>query len=145
MRKYPERPIVAVGAVILERDRVLLVQRGQEPRKGEWSLPGGVVELGESLERALEREVQEETCVNVEVQGVVDILDSIRRDGDGNVEYHFVIVDYLCRVRGGTATCGSDADAVEWVERSNLDAYGLTNTLRAVIRKAADSKRASDP
>ena len=118
--EYPDRPIVAVGAVILDGDRVLLVQRGQEPLKGEWSLPGGAVEVGETLDAALAREVREETALDVEVGPVVEVLDSIRRDADGRVEYHYVIIDYACRVRGGTPTAaahGTDADDVRWVAR----------------------------
>ena len=93
-----------MGAVILDGDRVLLVQRGQEPLKGEWSLPGGAVELGETLEEALVREVREETSLDVAVGPVVEVFDSIRRDARGRAEYHYVIIDYTCRVRGGTPT-----------------------------------------
>ena len=139
MRKYPDRPIVAVGAVILDGDRVLLVQRGHEPLKGEWSLPGGAVELGESLEEALVREVREETSLDVTVGPVVEVFDSIRRDAGGRAEYHYVIIDYACRVRGGTATAaarGSDAADVRWVPLAEIEQYGVTSTAIAVIRKA---------
>jgi ADP-ribose pyrophosphatase YjhB (NUDIX family) len=140
LRKYPDRPIVAVGAVILDGDRVLLVRRGQEPLKGEWSLPGGVVELGETLEAALTREVREETSLDVVVGPVVEVLDSIRRDAGGRAEYHYIIVDYACRVRGGTsiaASRGTDAADVRWVAVADLEHYGVTTTAIAVIRKAA--------
>jgi ADP-ribose pyrophosphatase YjhB (NUDIX family) len=140
VRKYPDTPIVAVGAVILDGDHVLLVQRGQEPLKGEWSLPGGVVELGETLEGALAREVREETSLDVVVGAVVEVLDSIRRDAGGRVEYHYIIVDYACRVRGGTSTVasrGTDAADVRWVAVVDLERYGVTTTAIAVIRKAA--------
>jgi len=138
VRQYPERPIVAVGAVIVDGDRVLLVKRGHEPLKGEWSLPGGAVEVGETLEAALVREVREETCLDVRVGPVVEVLDRIRPDAAGRVEYHYVIVDYVCRVEGGAAACGSDADEVRWVDRRDLESYRLTPGARAVIEKAFD-------
>jgi 8-oxo-dGTP diphosphatase len=136
VRQYPERPIVAVGAVILDGDRVLLVKRGHEPRKGEWSLPGGAVEVGETLETALVREVREETCLDVSIGPVVDVLDRIRPDTAGRVEYHYVIVDYVCRVVSGAAACGSDADDLRWVNRGDLETFRLTPGVLAVIEKA---------
>jgi 8-oxo-dGTP diphosphatase len=139
LRAYPDRPIVAVGAVILDAGRVLLVRRGQEPLKGEWSLPGGAVEVGETLEAALVREVREETSLDVVVGPVVEVLDSIRHDADGRAQYHYVIVDYACRVRAGTPTAavrGTDADDVQWVPVEELDRYRVTATAIAVIRKA---------
>ena len=136
MRKYPERPIVAVGAVIIDGARVLLIKRANEPSKGEWSLPGGAVEIGESLEAALAREVREETCLDVTVGPVVEVLDRIRRDEVDRVEYHYVIVDYLCHPRGGTAACGSDADEVRWAALDDLASFRLTPGVMAVIEKA---------
>ena len=136
MRQYPERPIVAVGAVILEGERVLLIKRANEPLKGEWSLPGGAVEVGESLEAALVREVREETCLDVMVGPVLEVLDRIRRDAVDRVEYHYVIIDYVCRLRGGSAARGSDADEVRWAHRSDLASYHLTPGAAAVIEKA---------
>ena len=127
--------------MILDGDRVLLVQRGQEPLKGEWSLPGGMVELGETLEAALAREVREESGLDVVVGPVVEVLDSIRRDGGGRTEYHYVIIDYACYVRSGTttaATRGSDADDVRWVPLNELEQYRVTTTAIEVIRQAAD-------
>jgi 8-oxo-dGTP diphosphatase len=128
--------------VVLDGDRVLLIQRGHEPLKGEWSLPGGAVELGETLEAALAREVREETALDVVVGPVVEVLDSIRRDAIGRPEYHYIIVDYACRVRGATSTVaahGTDAAAVRWVPIAELEAYGVTAAAIAVIRKAAVS------
>jgi 8-oxo-dGTP diphosphatase len=142
VRKYPDRPIVGVGAVIVDGDRVLLVKRAHEPLKGEWSLPGGAVEVGEPLEAALVREVREETCLDVTVGPVVEVLDRIGRDANDRVEYHFVIVDYLCRVVGGTARCGSDAEDVRWVERTDLATYHLTTAASAVIDKAFSIQQA---
>jgi 8-oxo-dGTP diphosphatase len=133
---------VAVGAVVLDGARVLLVKRGQEPLKGQWSLPGGAVETGETLHAALVREVREETCLEVEVGPVVEVLDSIRLDAEGRTEYHYIIIDYACRVRAGTsplAACGSDAAAVEWVDAADLESFQVTPTAIAVIRKALAS------
>jgi ADP-ribose pyrophosphatase YjhB (NUDIX family) len=105
-----------VGAVIVEAGRVLLVQRGAEPLKGHWSLPGGLVELGEELANAVAREVREETGLVVEPLEPIELLDRIYRE-DERVRYHYVIADYLCRVTGGELLAASDADAVRWVER----------------------------
>src|SRR3977135_2354347 len=122
-RRHPERPIVAVGAVIVDGDRVLLVKRGQEPLKGEWSLPGGAVEIGETLEEAIRREVREETCLDVEVGPIVDVLDRIRYDPDGRIKFHYVLVDFLCRPLGGTLQGASDAEEAAVGERAGAAAY----------------------
>jgi 8-oxo-dGTP diphosphatase len=138
LRQYPERPIVGVGAVIVDGDRVLLIKRAHEPLKGEWSLPGGAVDVGETLEAALAREVLEETGLEVSVGPVVEVLDSVRRDADGRVEYHFVIIDYRCTVRSGTASASSDAADCRWLGVSQLDDYTLTPMTLKVIRKATN-------
>jgi len=116
-REFPETPLVGVGAVVVDEGRVLLVRRGTEPLKGEWSLPGGVLELGESLLSGVVREVLEETGLTVEPLELVELLDRIHRVND-RVRYHYVIADYLCRVTGGELRAASDADAVRWVERA---------------------------
>jgi 8-oxo-dGTP diphosphatase len=136
VRSFPDRPIVSVGAVVVDGDRVLLVKRGHEPLKGEWSLPGGVVELGETLGEALAREVREETGLDVAIGPVVEVLDRVQRAGDGRVEFHFVIIDYLCRARGGSLASASDADDVRWVAVADLGSFRPTASVSAVVRKA---------
>ncbi len=135
-REYPERPIVGVGAVVVDGGRVLLVRRGNEPLKGEWSLPGGAVECGETLRAAIAREVREETGLEVEVGPTVDVLDRIRLDDGGRVLYHYVLVDFACKPTGGTLACGSDAADVAWVRPDDLGAYRLAETTVTVINKA---------
>ena len=132
---------MAVGAVILDGDRVLLVQRGHEPSMGAWSLPGGAVELGETLDAALAREVLEETGLSVEVGPVVEVLDRVQFDADGRVGYHYVIVDYLCRPFAGAAVCGSDARDVRWVRVADLAALHVTPKAIEVINKGLDLRR----
>jgi len=125
-REFPDSPIVGVGAVVVDGERVLLVQRGHEPSKGKWSLPGGILELGESLAEGVAREVLEETGLVVEIIELVELLDRVHR-GDGpsgeRVRYHYVIADYLCRVVGGALQAASDADAVRWVERAEWNSH----------------------
>ncbi len=135
-RTYPEAPIVAVGAVVMDRDSVLLIQRGQEPQKGAWTLPGGAVELGETLEQAIRREVLEETGLEVEPVRIVEILDRISRDPDGRIAYHYVLVDFACEVLGGVLCCASDALEARWVAAGNLPDEGLDEASLAVILKA---------
>ncbi len=121
-REFPIAPLVGVGAVVVEQGRVLLVQRGTEPAKGKWSIPGGLIDVGESLGEAVAREVLEETGLVVEPIELIELLDRIHRDGD-RVRYHYVIADYLCRVVGGTLLAASDADAVRWVERAEWNSH----------------------
>jgi 8-oxo-dGTP diphosphatase len=139
VRRYPDRPIVSVGAVVIDGDRVMLVKRGREPLKGQWSLPGGVVEAGEDLHAAVAREVREETGLEVDVGPVVAVLDRISRDADGRVEYHYVIIDYACRAVGGSLACASDADDARWVARSDVDDYGVTTAVAAAIGQAFET------
>ena len=124
IREFPQAPLVGVGAVIVEQGKVLLVQRGSEPLKGHWSLPGGLVEVGESLHAAVVREVTEETGLLVEPVELVELLDRIYRDGD-RVRYHYVIADYLCRVTGGSLQAASDAAAARWVERAEWNSHSI--------------------
>jgi ADP-ribose pyrophosphatase YjhB (NUDIX family) len=125
-REFPDAPIVGVGAVVVDRDRVLLVQRGREPSKGKWSLPGGVLELGESLTEAVAREVKEETGLEVEAIELIELIDRIIREESPEgrrIRYHYVIADYLCRVVGGALQAASDAAAVRWVERAEWNSH----------------------
>jgi 8-oxo-dGTP diphosphatase len=134
-RGYPEQPIVGVGAVIVDGGRVLLVRRATEPLKGEWSVPGGMLELGEKLRDAVRREVLEETGLFVEPGEVLDVFDSIFTDGQGRTEYHYVLVDYLCRGISGEATAGTDVSDVKWVRENDLPAMGLRDSIQQVVRK----------
>jgi 8-oxo-dGTP diphosphatase len=121
-REFPTAPLVGVGAIVVDNGRVLLVCRGREPMKGHWTLPGGVLELGESLVDGVKREIVEETGLEVEPIELVEVLDRIHRDGE-RVRYHYVIADYLCRVTGGELRAASDADAVRWVERAQWNSH----------------------
>jgi len=136
LRTYPERPIVGVGAIVLDGDRVLLVKRAHEPLKGEWSVPGGVVDVGETLEEAIRREVREETCLDIEVGPIVDVLDRIRYDPDGRVKFHYVLVDFVCRPVSGTLQCASDAEEAMWAECADLGRYGVADATISIIDKA---------
>lgn len=125
-REFPNAPIVGVGAVIVDKGRVLLVQRGREPSKGKWSLPGGMLELGESLSEGIAREVEEETGLIAEPVELIELIDRIVKQPEsegGRIRYHYVIADYLCRVAGGNLCAASDAEAVRWVERAEWNSH----------------------
>ena len=140
-RRYPSRPFVGVGAIILERGRVLMAQRGKPPLKGWWSLPGGLLELGEALADGLRREVLEETGLEVRPLGVLEVFERIMRDAAGAPEYHYVLIDYICRATGGTLRAGDDVCAVEWVRRRDLARLTITEGTLAVIEKAFRDRR----
>ena len=132
-REFPAAPLVGVGAVIVKDGRVLLVQRGTEPARGRWSIPGGLIEVGEMLTEAVVREVREETGLEVEPIELVELLDRIHRDGD-RVRYHYVIADYLCRVVGGTLNAASDAAAVRWVEHAEWNSHSALQLDPVTVR-----------
>jgi mutator protein MutT len=132
-REFPEAPLVGVGAVIVDKGRVLLVRRGTEPMLGHWTLPGGLLEIGESLTAGVVREVREETGLTVEPLELIELLDRIHRDGE-RVRYHYVIADYLCRVTGGEVKAASDADAVRWVERAEWNSHSALRLDPVTVR-----------
>ena len=121
-REFPHAPVLAIGAVVEREGRVLLVRRGSEPLKGRWTLPGGMLEVGETLAEGVAREVSEETGLLVEPIELIEVLDRIHREG-GRVRFHYVIADYLCRVTGGELRAASDADAVRWAERAEWSSH----------------------
>jgi mutator protein MutT len=141
LKAFPAQPIVGVGGVILDGPRVVLVKRGNEPLKGQWSLPGGSVELGETLEDALAREVREETGLEIAIGPVVEVFDRIDRSSDGRIAYHFVIVDFACAPSGGSLAHASDAEDARWVPIDELAAYKVTEKAAAVIHKALELAR----
>ncbi len=134
-RVYPDRPFVGVGAVVLAAQDIVLVKRRFEPLADEWSLPGGALELGETMTIGVAREIREETSLQVEVGPVIDVLDRIVRDDTGQVQYHYVLVDFLCRVVGGTLAPGSDVSQAVLAAPNALEEYRLTNKAHAVITR----------
>lgn len=134
-RVYPDRPFVGVGAVVLAAQDIVLVKRRFEPLADEWSLPGGALELGETMTIGVAREIREETSLQVEVGPVIDVLDRIVRDDADQVQYHYVLVDFLCRVVGGTLAPGSDVSQAVLAAPNALEEYRLTSKARAVITR----------
>jgi 8-oxo-dGTP diphosphatase len=137
-RLYPDQPVVGVGAVVLNQGCILLEKRKNEPSRGKWTIPGGLVELGENLEQAVVRELKEETClefVEGERPSLVDVVDNIDLDDKGKVKYHFVIIDYLVRVRSNVFKVASDAEDLRWVPMDEVEAYDLTSSFRVFFRR----------
>ncbi|HVN10428.1 MAG TPA: NUDIX hydrolase [Patescibacteria group bacterium] len=138
-REYPERPVVGVGGVVIENGRALLIRRGGEPLKGQWSIPGGTLETGETLEDGTRREMEEETGLRVRIVELIEVFERIFREpGDSapRPRYHFIILDYLCERVSGEARAGSDVTDIAWVEESALAAYNLTPTATRILKKA---------
>jgi len=134
-RLYPDQPIVGVGAVIIQDGKTLLEKRKNEPGKGKWSIPGGIVELGESLERTVLREVKEETGLDVEKPELIDVVSNIDLDEDNRIKYHFVIIDYFVKLTGGTLEAMSDAEELRMVRLDEVEGYDLTKSFRAFFER----------
>ena len=136
IRTYPARPLVGVGAIIILDGQALIVQRGSEPRRGEWTVPGGLLELGETLRAGVEREVREETGLTVRAGDVLDVFDSIYPDAEGRTQYHYVLIDFLCEFVSGELTPASDISDALWIRLADLDTTPLIGSTAEVIRKA---------
>jgi mutator protein MutT len=134
-RQYPKKPVVGVGAIILNGDKILLEKRKNAPGKGKWSVPGGLVELGESMEQAVIREVKEETGLEVYEPRLVDVVNYISLGERGAVIYHYVIVDYLVTVKSGKPKAASDAEDLKWIPFNEVEEYDLTKSFRSFFRR----------
>lgn len=143
-RDYPTAPIIAVGAIILDGDRVVLIRRAKEPSWGLWTFPGGAVELGELVREAVRREVQEETGLEIEVGEVALVLDSVSRDPSGRVQYHYVIIDFYARPVGGVLRPGSDVGDVRWASLSDVESLPMTDKAQEVARRLLGGSRGAD-
>ncbi|NTV42466.1 MAG: NUDIX hydrolase [Syntrophobacteraceae bacterium] len=145
-RRYPEKPLVGVGAIIFRNDSVLLIQRGREPSRGKWSIPGGLVEVGESLHNAVAREVFEESGMDVTVRDLVVALDRVIHDADGKIEYHYVLLDFLCEAGPGEPAPASDALNCAFVPIEDLPRFILTaGTEQAILRAYSLNRGARHP
>ena len=134
-RLDPEQPIVGIGVVIVHNCKIALIKRGNEPSKGKWTIPGGLVELGESVEEAVIREAKEETCLDVENPQLIDVVGNVDLDDQGKVKYHYVIIDYLVHVKGGNIQAASDAAELLWVGFEEVEDYNLTASFRVFFRQ----------
>ncbi len=141
---YPTKPVVGVAALVWREDRILLIRRAKAPRAGEWSLPGGRQELGETVAEAARREVSEETGLDVIVLGVVAVVDSIHRDEAGRIEFHYTLIDMLAEWYDGEAIAGDDASAVAWATLDELSGYDLWSETERVIRLSAQQRAEQD-
>jgi 8-oxo-dGTP diphosphatase len=141
-REYPDRPVVGVGGVIIRDGRALLIRRGSPPLEGQWSIPGGTLELGETIAEGVRRELREETGLEVHVLDLVEVFDRIFPDGAGRPQYHFVIIDYLCESAEGTPRAGSDVTDVAWTGEDELARFDLTAAATRVLKKAFALSRA---
>ena len=134
-RLYPDQPIIGVGAVIIHSDKILLEKRKSEPGRGKWTIPGGLVELGESAEETVIREVREETNLEVEQPKLIDVVNNITLDENDRIKYHFLIVDYFVKLKGGMLKAADDAAELRWVEFSEVENYDLTSSFREFFKR----------
>ena len=134
-RRYPKRPILGVGALILDGDRIVMVRRAKPPNEGWWSLPGGAVETGETIEAALRREVLEETGLRVKELELAEVFERITPDDDGRAEYHYVLIDYVCRVEASEPRAGSDSLEARWFHRHELGELCITEGTLEVVER----------
>ncbi|HEV3252826.1 MAG TPA: NUDIX hydrolase [Candidatus Acidoferrales bacterium] len=141
-REYPDRPVVGVGGVVIRDGRALLIRRGSPPLEGQWSIPGGTLELGETIAEGVRRELREETGLEVHVLDLIEVFDRIFPDGEGRPQYHFVIIDYLCESAVGTPRAGSDVTDVAWAGEEELGRFNLTAAATRVLKKAFALSRA---
>ncbi|MGC8936042.1 MAG: NUDIX hydrolase [Candidatus Methanomethylicaceae archaeon] len=140
MREYPDRPLVGVGVILIRNQQILLVRRGHEPNKDMWSIPGGLIKLGETAECAAVREVKEETGLDVSLRGVAGVFNVIIRDSDSKIKYHYVIIDYFGEIKGGTLRPGSDVTDVKWFDFHELDEIPASPTVKKAITLLSDLK-----
>jgi 8-oxo-dGTP diphosphatase len=139
-RSYPDRPFVGIGVVVFKDDRVLLVRRAKPPVRRAWSIPGGAQEIGETVREAALRELKEETDIDAEIIGLIDVVDAVTRDDDGRVKFHYTLVDFAAEWRGGEAVADTDVDAVRWVPLDELDREELWHETLRIIRRAAEMR-----
>lgn len=140
-REYPLRPVVGVGGVIIAEGRALLIRRGHAPLEGQWSIPGGTLEVGETIVEGIHRELAEETGIEVRVLELIEVFERIFRDEDGKVQYHFVILDYLCEMAGGAPRAGGDVVDVAWAGEKELAKFQLSEAATRVLKRAFKMSR----
>lgn len=140
-REFPDRPLIGVGGVVIRDGRALLVRRGSPPLEQQWSIPGGLLEVGETLREGVRRELLEETAIEVRVLELVEVFERIALDSGGKARHHFVVLDYLCEAVRGEACAGSDAIDVAWAAPDELDRYCLTEATKRVLSRAFEMSR----